>query len=127
MPLPIEHFIGAAKDNAWIREFIAEWRSDRSNGGGDSAVRQKLWRQAKESPDAALALFVSLAEQSSDEEERVAIAEELEWLLESHGAAYWDTMNELCTRVPEFRSVMACVWGASLPKDLKRKVEMWRS
>ena len=127
MPLPIDHFICAAQDNAWIREFIAEWRLDRSTGGGDFSVRQKLWQYAKESPDAALALFVSLAEQSSGDEERVAIAEELEWLLASHGAAYWDTMNELCTRVPEFRSVMASVWGASLPKDLKRKVEMWRS
>src|SRR5687768_6146497 len=99
MPLPIEQFIGAAKDSPWIREFIAQWKLDRSTGGGDSAVRQRLWEHAKESPDAALALFVSLAEQSSGEEERVAIAEELEWLLESHGAAYWDTMNELCSRV----------------------------
>jgi len=127
MPLPIEHFIGAAKDNPWIGEFIAEWSLDRSTGDANHAVRQKLGHYARESPDAALALFVSLAEQSSDEQETVAIAEELEWLLQSHGAVYWDTMNELCLRVPEFRSVMASVWGASLPKELKRKVEMWHS
>ena len=127
MPLPVEHFVGAAADNPWIRDFIAEWRLDRSTGGGDFTLHLQLLRYVQESPDAALALLVALAEQSSDEEEALAIAEELEWFLERHGEAYWETMNALCARVPEFRLVMASVWGASLPKDLKRKVEMWRS
>lgn len=127
MALPIEHYIDAATDNAWIRELLAEWQAERFAGVGDLALAVRMKRDLQDSPDAALALLVALAEQSVDDAERVAIAEELEWLLEKHGVAYWETLNGLCMRVPQFRAVMANVWGASLSKDLKRKVEMWRS
>jgi len=125
MPLPIESYIDAAPDNAWVREFIAEWQIDRKTGGGDHVLAEKLKHYAQQSPDSAL--FVALVTQAIDDAERVAIAEELEWLMEKHGAAYWETINTLCQRVPQFRVVMACVWGASLSNDLKRKVEMWRN
>lgn len=127
MPLPIEHYIDASEDNAWIRDFLSTWKLDHATGGGDIALEIRLQRLIEESADAALALLVSLSEQSIDGAERVAIGEELEWFLQKHGAMYWNTLNELCSRVPQFRAVMATVWGASLPKDLKRKVEMWRS
>ena len=126
MPLPVEHYVGAWKESAWIRDALAEWQLDRKTGGGDSALAYRLDRSSEESPDSAIALLVSLAEHSSPED-RVDLAERLEWLLQKHGAVYWDVLNALCGRVPQFRAVMANVWGASLPKDLKRKVEMWRS
>ena len=126
MPLPVEDYVGASKDNAWIRDLLAEWQLDRKTGGGDFSLHTRLQRYSSDSPDSALALLVSLAEQSK-EEDRIAIAEVVEDFLQMHGAAYWDVVNLLCSRVPQFRAVMANVWGASLSNDLKRKVEMWRS
>lgn len=98
MPLPVNSYIGAAKDNLWIRGFMEEWKLDRVTGGGDFSISLRLKRYSEESPDSALALLVSLAEGATDEKERIAIAEPLEWLLEQHGVEYWDTLNELCSR-----------------------------
>ena len=126
MPLPLENYISASKDNAWIRDFLDEWSLDRKTGGGDSSLVSRLHHYAAESPDSALALLVSLAEQSP-EEDRIALAEELEVFLQKRGSEYWEILNSLCSRVPQFRAVMASVWGAGLSNDLKRKVEMWRS
>ena len=126
MPLPIENYMSPWKDNAWIRDILAEWQLDRATGGGDASLVYRMNTYSDTSPDAALALFVSLAEHSSPEDS-CELAERLEWLLHKHGVAYWDVMNELCKRVPQFRDVMANVWGAGLPKDLRRKVEMWRA
>ena len=80
----------------------------------------------KTAPDSALALIVALACQAKDEAERWAVADELEWLLHVHGRDYWETLNSLCSQVPAFRAVMGNVWGDTLSKDLRRKVEMWR-
>jgi hypothetical protein len=126
MPLTIEDYIGAYKDNAWIRDFIDEWQLDRKTGAGDSSLSSRLQRYSAESPDSALALLVALAEHSS-EPDQIVLAEELEEFLHKHGSNYWEILNTLCSRVPQFRTVMANVWGASLPKDIKRKIEMWRS
>jgi hypothetical protein len=124
MPLPIDDYLYASKQNVWIRDFLSEWQLDRQTGGGDSSLAYRLDRSSDTSPDSALALLVVLAEHSS-EDDRVDLAERLEWFLQKHGAAYWEILNTLCSRVPQFRAIMANVWGASLPNDLKRKVEMW--
>ncbi len=126
MPLPVESYIDAWKDNAWIQETLAAWQLDRKTGGGDFALTYRIDRTAAESPDSALALLVSLAEHSSPDD-HADLAERLERLLEKHGAAYWEVINSLCGRVPQFRAVMTNVWGASLSKDLQRKVQMWHS
>ena len=120
MPLPVT-------DYEWVRVFLTEWKLEHSAGGANSSVAYRLRRYSEDSPDSALALLVALAEQSADEKERMELAESVEALLQKHGAAYWDTMNALCSQVPQFRTVMSYVWGASLSKELKRKVEMWHA
>jgi hypothetical protein len=128
MPLSVQNYIDAWKDNAWVREYVSEWELDRKTGGNDSVVISKLHRMSEKTPDAALSVFVALAQQCAVEYyEEVAIAEELEWFLQYHGSEYWETVNALCSSEPRLRLVIANVWGASLPKDLKRKIEMWRS
>ena len=126
MSLSIENYIDAEKDNAWIRDFISTWKLDRSTGGNDLALQLRLHEIILQSPDSGLALLVALAMQAADHAEIIAVGEHLEWYIEKHGAGYWSTLNELCRRVQQFRIVMASVWGASLSKDLRRKVEMWR-
>jgi hypothetical protein len=127
MPLPMESYIEAERDNAWIREFLNDWELDRKTGGADLDLSFRLHKYSEQSPDSALALIVSLSKECpEDQKEEAALAEELEWFLLQQGEAYWETLNDLCSRLHYFRRIMAEVWGASLSKDLKRKVEMWR-
>jgi hypothetical protein len=128
MPLNTEIYLDGWKDNGWVREFVSEWQLDRKTGGSDLSVASKLNRISKENPDAALCVFVALAQHCAGSDiEDVAIAEEFEWFLEYHGTDYWEIVNQLCSSEKQLRRVVANVWGANLPKDLKRKVEMWRS
>jgi len=127
MPQPIESYVGGFEENATIRDLMAKWRLDQATGGNDSTVSNCLRQFIEQSPNSALTLIVALCRQYPDEKAKVALSEELEWMLQVHGVEYWDTINALCSRVPEFRAVMSCVWGAGLSKELKRKVEMWRS
>jgi len=126
MPLAIEDYV-SGKSTPEIQAFLSEWKLDQQTGGGDDGLDYRLRRWCEDAPDFSIALLLALAERSSSPTETTAIAEGLEWLLEHHGAAYWQILNTLCQTEPSFREIMANVWGASLSKDLKRKVEMWRS
>ena len=109
-----------------VQAFVAEWELDWQTGGNDEMLFFSLCQGCQFDPDTALCVLVALAGQSRGDTELVAIAEGLEWFMMYHGAAYWDVLNSLCRTVPRFRAVMARVWGTGLPKDLRRKVEMWQ-
>jgi hypothetical protein len=122
----LDQYIADSERNPDIAVLRDAWILDRATGGGDLAVRLRLQQLWSEEPDKGLALIIRLAKDAESDADRADIAECLEWLLGRHGQAYWDIINRLCAQSGTFRSVVALVWGASLSKDLRRKVEMWR-
>ena len=126
MPLNREAYSKPEPLEPWLAEAIEAWRLDRETGGNDPDIACRFQQLATSQPDRALTLIVCLANKAETEKDKVDVSETLEWLLQYHGHEYWDVLNELCKEIKPMREVMACVWGASLPKELKRKVEMWR-
>lgn len=126
MPLNLEAYTNPNPAESWLREAIEDWKLDRETGGGDPGVAYRFQKLTESNPDEALKLIVSLADKAKTEKDKVDVAETLEWLLQYHGQEYWEILNDLCREKESMKEVMACVWGASLPPELKRKVEMWR-
>jgi hypothetical protein len=126
MPLTPEDYISPGSDGEWYAAAIEQWRLDQRTGVNDGNIRFRHWRLAESDPDRLLTLIAALAERAETPEETLSVSETLEALLQHHGETYWKVLNELCRRNHPMRRMMSQVWGANLPKSLKRKVEMWR-
>lgn len=126
MPLTPENDINPGSDGEWYAAAIEQWKLDQRTGGNDSNIRFRHGCLAESNPDRLLTLIAALAERAETPAEILSVSETLEALLQHHGETYWEVLNELCRRHHPMRRVMSQVWGADLPKSLKRKVEMWR-
>lgn len=127
MPLSIDAYITAARTEPWVRDFVGEWQLDHGSGAGGLDLAARLRQSVETNPDSALTLLLALADHAGDEQERVALAEEVECLLARHGATYWEVVDGLCRVLPNFRAVVADIWGSNLPTELREKVAAWRT
>jgi hypothetical protein len=126
MPTSADRYIQTAKADPDVRAICAGLILDFRSSGRDLAAVMGMRNKWSDDPDRGLPILLALSELAEDERETIAIAEQLEWFLMRHGHDYWDVVNQLCIHAAPFRAVVASVWGTSLSKDLRRKVEMWR-
>ena len=127
MPLPLEDYIATAQSAPEVLSFAADWHLDQQTGGSDLELHCRFSRWCDDFADSAVSVLIALAEQASDPSEKREVAECIEWFLMRHGETHWETLNALCRQLPRFREAMEIVWGSSLSKDLRRKVEMWQT
>jgi hypothetical protein len=128
MPLPADSYLNAASDNAWIREFIAEWKLDQATGGGDVDLELRVRSWISNSPDAALSLLMSLVRQCAigDTKAEEAIGNYFFWFLQDHGNEYVDIIGNLVLHEVKLRRVLGHVYVDGLGKGIRHKIEAWR-